>query len=290
MRVLITGANGQLGTELQRTASPELEVTGCSRAELDITDAGQVQSKFNEVAPELVINAAAYTAVDRAESERERAFAVNAAGAGNVARAAAEANCRVIHLSTDFVFDGRQSVPYQPMDMTNPQSVYGASKLAGEAQVLEASASRALVLRTAWIYSSHGANFVLTMLRLMRESQEISVVADQVGTPTWAYNLAETVWQLAAQPDLHGLYHWTDSGVASWYDFAVAIQEEAMNIGLLSSAVAVRSVKTAQRSAPAPRPSFSVLDKQQTLDALPGLDEHHWRSALRAMLKELTVS
>ena len=292
MKVLITGAVGQLGRELVQTAPSAIEVVGYSRAELDITDSEQVKRKFAALGPDLVINAAAYTAVDQAESDRDAAFAVNAHGAGHVARAASDVGCRVIHISTDFVFDGHQGSPYKPAGQTNPQSVYGASKLEGEQQVSVATAGRAVVLRTAWIYSSLGSNFVLTMLRLMRqdkETSEITVVADQVGTPTWAHNLAASIWLLADHPDLHGVYHWTDTGVASWYDFAVAIQEEAMARGLLTSTPPVRAISTAQRPAPAPRPSFSVLDKQDIEDAVPGLPKQHWRAALRDMLKELTL-
>lgn len=289
MKVLITGAAGQLGRALSRSASAAVEVVGCSRADLDITDVEEVESKFAELGPDLVINAAAYTAVDRAESEREAAFAVNARGAGNVARAATGVGCRIIHISTDFVFDGQQGSPYEPLDEANPQSVYGASKLAGEREVLNIAGVDALVLRTAWIYSSQAPNFVLTMLRLMREGKEISVVGDQVGTPTWARNLAATVWFLADHPDLHGIFHWTDAGVASWYDFAVAVQEEAIACGLLTSTVSIRATTTARRPAPAPRPSFSVLDRQRILDAVQGLPEQHWRSALRAMLDEIEV-
>ncbi len=280
--ILILGANGQLGYELLRTVPKGTAVTGLSHSELDITDGNSVAAAISRLAPKVIINAAAYTAVDKAELESEAAYAVNRDGAANLARASREGGCRFIQVSTDFVFDGTQSRPYLPSDATRPLGVYGASKLAGEQAVMEIVGDEALILRTAWVYSSNGHNFVRTMLRLMRERESLQVVADQIGTPTWARGLAEALWR-AVDLGLTGIHHWTDAGVASWYDFAVAIQEEALAVGLLEHPIDIRPVRTIDYPTPAVRPPYSVLDKTATWDAL-GYEAEHWRVALRKML------
>ena len=284
MKVLVTGAGGQLGRELQSTCPNEIDLTAANRADLDLTHEDQIRRVLGEIRPDLIVNAAAYTAVDQAESDREGAFAVNALGARDLARRAREVGARLIHFSTDFVFDGRRSVPYQPDSATDPQSVYGASKLAGENHVLETCGRSGLVIRTAWVYSHFGANFVRTMLRLMAEREEVSVVMDQIGTPTWTRSLADLVWAVCGHPDLHGTYHWTDAGVASWYDFAIAIQEEATALAILNSPCKVLPVTTADFPTAARRPSFSVLDTTAIRHDL-GLAGIHWRRRLRTMLE-----
>lgn len=286
MKVLLTGADGQLGCEILRTAPAAVELTGCRQSDLDITDVESVNRKVAELEPDLVINAAAYTAVDRAEQERELAFQVNAEGARNVSRAAVTHGSRVLHISTDFVFDGAQSRPYQPLDTPNPQSVYGTSKRRGEEYVLEATNGTALILRTAWLYSSLGSNFVTAILKRMNDRQDLDIVADQIGTPTWAKGLAEAIWQAAASSDMRGLHHWTDAGVASWYDFAVAIQEESLSCGLLDQPVEIRPIATRDYPTPAKRPQYSVLDKTMTWSQF-AIRPPHWRIALRSMLAEL---
>jgi dTDP-4-dehydrorhamnose reductase len=283
---LVTGAGGQLGRELRASAPPDWRVRACTAAELDVTHPESVAAAFGRERPDLVINAAAYTGVDAAEREAERAEAVNARGAALVAEECRRAGARLIHLSTDFVFDGTQGRPYEPGDRPNPLGVYGRTKLAGEREVLRICDHRALVIRTAWLYASHGRNFVLTMLRLMRERDRVGVVADQVGTPTWARALAESVWAAAGRPELSGLHHWTEAGVASWYDFAVAIQEEAVALGLLAHAVPVHPLRTDDYPTPARRPRYSVLDKSATWAALDR-PVRHWRQSLRLMLGEL---
>jgi dTDP-4-dehydrorhamnose reductase len=236
------------------------------------------------VTPQLVINAAAYTAVDKAESQPEAAHRGNAVGPGTLAQGCARQGVRLIHISTDFVFDGTASQPYLPEAPTAPLGEYGRSKRAGELAVQSAQ-PEALILRTGWVYSSFGSNFVKTMLRLMGERNELAVVTDQVGTPTWAHGLAAAVWAAAARPQLHGIYHWSDAGVCSWYDFAVAIYEEARALGLLSRAVNIRPIPAADYPTPAQRPAYSVLDKTASWRdfALEGV---HWRAQLRAMLAE----
>ena len=282
---MVVGAGGQLGQELQRTAPPEIKCAPMTRAQLDIADAAAVAKSLASVAPQLVVNAAAYTAVDKAESEPAAAACGNADAPGVLALACAERGIRLIHISTDFVFDGHASTPYTPEAATAPLGEYGRSKLAGEVAVQSAHQD-ALILRTGWVYSSYGNNFVKTMLRLMGERDELAVVADQVGTPTWARGLAEAVWAAAARIQLNGIYHWSDAGVCSWYDFAVAINEEALNLGLLSKPVNVRPISGAEYPTPAQRPAYSVLDKTNSWRdfALEGV---HWRRQLRAMLVDL---
>lgn len=281
MKALITGAGGQLGQALQATAPQDAQCVALDRAGLDIADRAAVEAAVHAIAPDLIVNAAAYTAVDRAESEPEAAARINAEGPGHLAAAAAGRGARLIHVSTDFVFDGSSGAPYRPDHPTAPLSVYGVTKLAGE-QAVQAACPDALIVRTAWVYGPAGHNFVRTMLRLMAERDEVRVVADQIGTPTYAPALARALWALDAAR-ARGIHHWTDSGAASWYDFAVAIQEEALAIGLLARAVPVLPIATSDYPTPARRPSCSVLDKSATV-ALIGAPAPHWRVHLREML------
>ncbi|HYC32644.1 MAG TPA: dTDP-4-dehydrorhamnose reductase [Gemmatimonadales bacterium] len=286
---LVTGASGQVGRALRATAPPAWRLVGCDHAALDVTHPESVAAALDRERPALVINAAAYTAVDAAEREADRAEAVNSAGAALVAEEARRIGARVIHLSTDFVFDGAQGRPYEPGDRPNPFSVYGRTKLAGEREVLRISSGEALVVRTSWIYAAEGRNFVLTMLRLMRERPSVGVVCDQVGTPTWARSVAEAIWAAAARPEVRGILHWSDAGAATWYDFAVAIQEEALAAGLLDRAVPVQPLRTDEYPAPARRPPYSVLDKSAAYAAL-GVRPTHWREHLRRMLREVAAA
>ena len=254
------------------------------------------EREIRDFAPALVINASAYTAVDRAEQEDEAAARANVAGPANLAAAlAAHTGAgpgtrapRLLHVSTDYVFDGSASTPYAPDSPTAPLGVYGRTKLAGEAAALAALPGRVTIVRTAWVYSARGRNFLQTMLRLMRERGEVRVVADQVGTPTSAVSLAAVAWGLGLRLPTAGTFHWTDAGVASWYDFAVAIAEEALAAGLLQSAPAVRPITTADYPTAARRPAYSVLDCAATRAAL-GLEAVHWRVSLRAVLREMTL-
>jgi len=284
--VLITGAAGQLGHELQRSVPAGVSVIAVDIDRLDLTDAAAVEAFIAEHRPSVIINGAAYTAVDRAEAQPELARAVNVDAAAALARSAARHDARVIQISTDFVFGGAAALPWRPDDTPAPQSVYGVTKREGEQVVLDTLAARALVIRTAWLYSAHGGNFVKTMLRLMRERDEVRVIADQVGSPTWAHSLAHTIWAAVQAPEVSGILHWTDAGVASWYDFAVAIQEEAFVRSLLDRAVPVHAITTADHPSPACRPSYSVLDKTETTRVL-GVTSVHWRTNLRLMLDQL---
>ena len=284
MKVLVTGSEGQLGRALLSSAPKSAHVLACSHDNLDITNGASVVSAVQAATPDIIINAAAYTAVDRAESQPQAAHAVNAAGAGHLARAAQQLGSRLVHISTDFVFDGTQGRPYRPDDEPNPLNVYGASKLAGERAVHEACPG-ALIVRTAWLYAPAGKNFVLTMLRLMQERDALQVVDDQVGTPTSAASLAGAIWH-AVDARLEGVHHWTDAGVASWYDFAVAIQKLARRHSLLSQLARIEPVTSVAFPRPAPRPANTVLDKSATYAALG--PAAHWTQSLDDCLKSLS--
>jgi dTDP-4-dehydrorhamnose reductase len=285
MKVVITGAKGQLGVELMRTCPERWAATGIDLPETDITDPVQTGRMMGKFQPDWVINCAAYTHVDKAESDADAAHAVNCDGAANLARAAKKNHVRLVHISTDFVFSGDQCRPYKPDDVPDPKSVYGRTKLAGEQAIFDILGKETLIIRTAWLYSSHGSNFVKTMIRLMKEKTSLTVVDDQIGTPCWANGLATVVWA-AVEKGLKGVYHWTDARVASWYDFAVAIQEEAMAARLLAGAIPVHPVPTCQYPTPARRPAFSVLDKSD-LTAAVDMSPQHWRRQLRRMVQEL---
>ncbi len=284
-KVIVTGAGGQLGQELVRIAPRASQLIALQRSDLDIGNTEQVAELVQRERPDVLINAAAYTAVDQAESEPEQASRINADGPANLASACAAANSRLIHVSTDFVFDGSASTPYTPDSVTSPLGEYGRSKLEGEQSVGEILPG-ALIVRTGWVYSAFGSNFVKTMLRLMAERDELSVVADQVGTPTWARGLAEALWSAVDRPDLSGLYHWSDAGVCSWYDFAVAIAEEGHAMGLLDSQPRIKPIPASDYPTPAQRPAFSVLDKSSSWRDFE-IEGKHWRAQLRAMLQEL---
>jgi dTDP-4-dehydrorhamnose reductase len=285
MKVLITGAGGQLGRMLLETCPTHIERIACSHAELDIVAGEAVRDRVGRHRPAVIINAAAYTAVDKAESEPDAARRINVEGPAHLAAAAREYGARLIHISSDFVFDGAASVPYRPDCATHPLSIYGRTKRDGERAVLEALPERSVIVRTAWVYAATGANFLRTMLRVMRTQGSARVVADQVGTPTAARSLAEVLWQIAGNPEIRGIHHWTDAGVASWFDFAVAIAEEAVELALVPPGVTVTPITTADYPTPAPRPAYSVLDKGSL--AAYGLSPIHWRKRLRGVLKEI---
>jgi dTDP-4-dehydrorhamnose reductase len=287
LRVLLTGAAGQVGSAVRANAPPQVELTALTHAQLNISDAEAVRRAIGDYQPALIINAAAYTAVDKAESEPVAALAINADGARYLARAAeAIPGCRLLHLSTDYVFDGGSAEPYLPTDATHPLNVYGRSKLEGERAVLGVLAERATILRTAWVYSATGKNFLLTMLRLMREGGKVRVVNDQFGSPTAADSIAAAIWAITARPKVRGVLHWTDSGRATWYDFAVAIAAEAEAAGMLATPVNVTAITTAEYPTAARRPANSTLDTRETIAQL-GLSPPPWQSALRATLSSM---
>jgi dTDP-4-dehydrorhamnose reductase len=301
MKVLVTGKNGQLGSELQKTCPSNIELICFGSKELDISNAEQVNELITAHAPDIVINAAAYTAVDKAETDTERAYAVNEQGAANLASACKNTNAKLIHISTDFVFDGTKTMPYEAGDATNPLGVYGASKLAGEQAISNVLGADATIVRTAWVYSVFGNNFVKSMLNLMQQKDQLGIVVDQVGTPTWAASLAEMLWSLTAKNSTQNddvlsennnkaiIYHWTDAGVASWYDFAVAIQELALDKGMLTKAIPISPIPAVNYPTPAKRPAFSVIDKTEA-EIASGVKTIHWRKQLSSMLDELKLN
>ena len=280
MRVLITGANGQLGGALQRLVPEWADINAIDVDDCDLTDVPMLRARISVEAPEIIINAAAYTAVDKAEGDEALARAINAEAVAAMVAAMAETGGKVVHVSTDFVFDGESSAAYAPSAARNPLSAYGRTKAAGE----DALRACDLLVRTAWVYEAGGANFVRTMIRLMTEREELGVVADQIGSPTWASGLARTIWGLV-EAKATGTFHHSDAGVASWYDFAVAIAEEAHASGLLARIPVIRPITTADYPTPARRPAFSLLDCRATRAAL-GYEPVHWRANLRLMLKE----
>jgi len=282
MKVLIAGSAGQLGRALQAAAPPAWVVSAPDEAAFDVTDADCIAATVAAVTPDYVINAAAYTAVDKAEVDPGTAQRVNVNAVGLLAAAARTAGAGFAHFSTDFIFDGAASRPYAPDAAVNPLSVYGRTKYAGELAAAEFHA-RPLIVRTAWVYASRGHNFVATMLRLLAERDEVRVVADQIGTPTHARSLARATVRLIEHGD-HGVRHWTDAGVASWYDLAEAVRDEALALGMPIRA-AVLPIRTEDYPTPAKRPGFAVLDKTATW-AITG-PARHWRSELRDCLAEM---
>jgi len=287
MTVLVLGGGGQIARSVRAMAPVSGDVVLKTRAQLDIGDAAGVARLLKEVRPSWVINGAAYTSVDLAEDQPDRAIAANDTAVGILANATAQAGCRLLHLSTDFVFDGKSNRAYLPNDQNNPLSVYGVSKLGGERRVWQSAGG--IVLRTAWVYAAEGRNFVLTMLKLMREREEIRVVCDQIGAPTWASSAAAAIWGLIEANAPGGIYHWTDLGAASWYDFAVAIQEEAQAKGLLNRSIPVVPIRSSEFPTRAQRPAFSLLDTGSTR-AILKVPLHHWRHNLRSMLDELRAA
>ncbi len=280
MKVLITGATGQLGSALQKSAPADVQINAIDIEDVDLTDEAMLGARLAVEAPDLIINAAAYTAVDKAESEEQIARAVNSDAVRVMAQFMKMAGGKLVHVSTDFVFDGNSARAYRPDDKCKPISVYGQTKAQGEAHLTASD----LLVRTAWVYAAGGANFVRTMLRLMNEREELGIVSDQIGTPTWANGLAKVIWKLI-EAGAEGAYHHSDAGVASWYDFAVAIAEEAEAIGLLARRPVLKPITTADYPTPARRPAFSLLDCRKTR-ALLGDDMVHWRTNLRLMLNE----
>ena len=315
MSVVVFGLSGQLARSLQaglpraglpraglpkaeslqaglpNAGSPsQLKVVFLDRAACDLSVPNAVTDALAHHKPAFIINAAAYTAVDKAESEPDLAHQVNATAVAEMAIYAGEHRSKLIHISTDFVFDGTRRQPYQPGDPTSALGVYGHSKLAGEQAVVTRAPENAMIIRTSWVYSEYGQNFVKTMLRLMAERDELGVVNDQMGAPTYAAGLAEVIWDIVINDRFApGIYHWSDRGSISWYDFAQAIQAEALSRGLLAGVIPIKAIPTEAYPTPAARPEYSVLDTSK-LETLLGLPAIEWRLRLRDMLDAIEAN
>jgi dTDP-4-dehydrorhamnose reductase len=285
MKVIVTGADGQVGRSLSRTVPATVQLLAFAHADLDITNSRAVLDRVSTSRPDLIINAAAYTAVDRAESDTELVYRVNSQAVEYLTDAANKIGARFMQLSTDFVFDGIKSRPYQPDDTTNPVNVYGLSKRDGELKALTLTGGNAVVLRTAWIYSEGNDNFVAAIMRAADGQEPLRVVCDQVGTPTSAMSVAEAIWRIAEMPQLRGVLHWTDAGVASRYDFAVAIMEECWQRRVIPNQINVVPIYSTDFPTAAKRPAYCVLDLRNSIRQLK-LQPRHWRSCLRKMLDE----
>lgn len=280
--VLVTGQNGQLGNELKVLSAKyqQYDYVFTDVEELDITDAAKVNEFFNQYKPALCINAAAYTAVDKAETNRELALKINAHAVGILAENSRKINTRFIHISTDYVFDGTASSPYTEDHPVNPVNFYGESKMKGEEITLEKLPST-VIIRTSWVYSFFGNNFVKTMLRLMKERESISVINDQFGSPTYAADLAAAIMEIAVQPeDKGGVYHFSNEGVISWFEFAVAIKELA---GLSCNVI---PIDTSGYPTPAKRPGYSVMDKEKIKSTF-GINLKDWKESLQQCVQLL---
>ncbi|TBV79889.1 MAG: dTDP-4-dehydrorhamnose reductase [Desulfobulbaceae bacterium] len=290
MRVLVTGAKGQVGAEIVRQGrNLGLDMMATGRAALDITRQDAVNRFIQAQQPDIVINAAAYTAVDRAESEPEPAYAVNRDGAACLARACAANNIPLLHLSTDYIFDGRQQGAYSETDPPNPQGIYGKSKLAGD-RAIESILEQHLILRVSWVFGVDGNNFVKTMLRLGKERDVLKVVADQHGGPTWAGAIAETLLGLVkrrgdGEAISWGTYHYSGQPVTTWQAFAKAIFEQADKLGMIDRQPRVEPITTAEYPTPAQRPLNSVFDCHKITQVL-GISQPDWRTGLDKVLKK----
>lgn len=287
--LLLVGAGGQLGqTLLQTLDSQRYDIRPLTRQDADIADEAAIGQVLDTIKPAVIVNAAAYTAVDKAESDDLTARAANATGPKLLARWAAANQAWLLQISTDFVFNGHQHRPYTPDDQTDPPGIYGRTKLEGELHVGYLAPKHSLILRTSWVYSEFGHNFVKTMLKLMQTKDKLGIVADQIGTPSSTWEIARCINRLlTVRPT--GILHWSDAGVASWYDFAIAIQEEACQAGLLASEIPVNAIATTDYPTPAKRPPYSVLDKSATIAALD-CQPIHWRRALRQVISRMANS
>ncbi|MBN9297865.1 MAG: dTDP-4-dehydrorhamnose reductase [Filimonas sp.] len=285
--IIVSGSKGQLGYELQQqvAANSQFEYVFTDREELDITNAAQVRAEFEKHKPAFFINCAAYTAVDKAETDKDLALAINATAVGIIAECCKAYGTKLIHISTDYVFNGNGTAPYEPDETTDPVNYYGYSKLIGEEKAIAHNGPNTVIIRTSWVYSTHGHNFVKTMLRLMKERESISVVNDQVGSPTYARDLAIAIMKVVRQIQQtgkveNGFYHFSNSGVISWFDFAVAIKEIAdLNC-------AVNGIPTSGYPTPAKRPAYSVMNTEKIKEVY-GVKLPEWRESLKECMAAL---
>jgi dTDP-4-dehydrorhamnose reductase len=290
MKILLTGSKGQLGREVEKSGiSAGLDITPMDLPEIDITDSNMLIRIFSELKPSIVINAAAYTAVDPAETQKDICYAVNLDGPANLTRLCDKYNARLIHVSTDYVFDGKGNTPYQEDDPVSPINVYGHSKAEGEKAVI-AGSGKHIVLRTSWLYGRYGKNFVKTMLRMGQEKREIKVVNDQYGCPTCAYDLAKVIILIAQQfsegkSDNSGIYQYSGSGITTWYEFAVSIFQFAGEIGI-NKIPSVTPIPTSQFPTAAKRPLYTALDCAKIKMSF-GVELTPWRHSLKKTIQQI---
>ena len=289
--VLVTGCLGQLGHAIQQhwfasQMATNYELLPVDIDQLDLTDTDDLIAYLDQLRPAIIINAAAFTHVDEAEANREAAYAVNAESVLSLAKWCRVSGCKLIQISTDFVFDGATTAPYSTNAQTNPLSIYGASKLAGENHVLNLLPRIGFVVRTSWLYSEYGSNFVKTMLRLMRQTSELKVVNDQIGSPTSVHTLAHFLFELIHTNAKPGVYHWCDGGEISWFHFAQEIYQQGRECGLLEEEVAVQPIAASDYPTPATRPAYSVLDRSTSLTIMGGTAKT-WQAALKLVLINL---
>ncbi|WP_196137729.1 dTDP-4-dehydrorhamnose reductase [Aliikangiella sp. G2MR2-5] len=284
MKIAVIGKNGQLAQELNKNY-PNHDMKLFGRREINLFDEQSLSNKLDDFEPQAVINASAYTAVDKAESEKEQAYLLNVTAVQNLASYCAQRQIHLVHISTDYVFKGDKGSPYLTTDSYSPQSVYGASKAEGESILKKTVQKNYTIFRTSWVYSCFGNNFVKTMLRLMSEKPELGIIDDQIGSPTWARGLASACIY-AIENSIDGVHHWSDLGVASWYDFAMAIQEIAIEKGLLCQKIKINPIPTSAYPTTAKRPNYSVLDKTSLFNEFSKLEKAHWRNQLSDMLEQ----
>jgi dTDP-4-dehydrorhamnose reductase len=292
--ILLTGARGQLGkTFSAKFSTSELqqkfELVQVGINELNLSDTNSVTACLSSYNPSVIINCGAYTSVDLAEGEKEEAMKVNASAVASIAKWANENQSRMLQISTDFVFDGKKTAPYSPTDIASPLSVYGETKLLGEKGIFEFLPKSGIIIRTSWLYSENGKNFVKKMLDLMSKKDELGIVSDQVGSPTSTHSLVEVLFAIINRPDTKGIYHWCDGASVSWFEFAIEIQKLAMECGLLRKEVPINPIKTSDFPTKARRPSYSVLEREATILKL-GVPKTDWRKELKNVLVMISLT
>ncbi len=291
-KIAIIGANGMLASMIRKMAPKSTDLHLFDLPDFDMTDTQNVESVMGTLQPEIIINCAAFTQVDKCETEQQLAHAANGTGAGNLAIAAKNTGATLIHISTDFVFFGDKDTPYSETDQPEPLSVYGASKLAGERAIINSGLSNYYILRTSWLYGPGGGNFVETIIRLANEREDLGIVADQVGTPTYTTDLANVIWTLVSSVTDHpsfvtapyGIYHYSNSGECSWYEFACEIISQLREANVPLKVKQIRPITTAEYPVPAKRPTYSVMSKEKIV-AATGIEVPPWQESLKKYLK-----
>ena len=289
--IVVTGACGQLALSIkERWASfsraDEFELVCKDKKQLDITSKGSIEKTFNRQKVSVLINTAAYTSVDEAESEQDQAYLLNHVGSQNLASYSLKSNFKLIHISTDFVFSGKKAEPYLTTDLTDPPNVYGKSKRAGEAAIFRMNPRLSTVIRTSWLYSKHRNNFVRSMIRLMSERESLHIVNDQIGSPTSTDSLVDLIFTMLKTEDYSGIYHWSDRGSVSWYDFALVIQDYCLDTGLLKKRIPIIPISTNQYPTSARRPKYSVMDSSLTIEKY-SIEPKPWKESLKQVIERI---